>query len=643
MKKIPRKRWLVLLPMAAVIIILIIFTSGGEKEEYSTIDVISGPLVQTVSETGTVNPVQEVSLNFFSAGRISDIYVQVGDEVASGTPLASLDTSSLIIRRAEAEAGLKIAEASLSKIIAGASSETVAVSRSEIEQAQANESAARTDLEKIKKTVAENIVQAEKALRDLESTAITTPTPQEQAVATAATALENTKKSNQKLVDNSRSSLLLVLGDKILTGKIALDNLYTLLEDDDAENVLGVKNSSTLSDTKNSRAVALALLPTAESAVTKAKSSGTDYDLNAAATAVRNFLSKTSQALNYAYSLLEATITWAQFTQAELDAYKTLISTQSSQVSAANTAVENSVQAYNNAQVSYETAVAAAEESLRQAQVNLENAISSARNALTSARLSGDQQIAAAQARLETASSAVLLAKSRLASVSAPARAQDIALAEAQLSQAQASLASIDKQIADSLLVAPLSGVVTQVNYEAGEQFGASGQSMVQMLADNNFNINLDISESDISKVKAGNVAEITIDAFPEDLVLAGVVGFIEPAQTIIQGVVYYKLKIEFQDLAAIQEDLKARNLTLKAGMTANVSIITEKRDNVLQVPSRAVIEEEGRKFVRILSDKEVIESPVTTGLRGDDGLIEIKSGVKAGDQVITFIKNVKK
>ncbi len=642
MKKIPKKWWLVLLPMAVVIIILIILARGGQEEEYSTIDVVSGPLVQTVSETGTVNPVQEVSLNFLSAGRISSIYVNIGDEVASGTPLASLDTSSLIIRRSEVEAGLRIAEANLSKIIAGASSETVTVSRLEIEQAQANESAARTDLEKVKKTVAENIIQAEKTLRDLESTAANTLTPQEQAVASAATSLDNTKKSNQKLVDNSRTSLLLVLGDRILTGKIAMDNLYTLLEDDDVENVLGVKNSSTLSDTENSRLAALALLPIAESTLVKAKASGSDYDIDVAATAVRNFLSKTNQSLNYAYSLLEATITWAQFTQAELDAYKTLISTQSSQVSAANNAVENSLQAYNNAQLGYDTAVASAEEALRQAQVNLENAISSARNALASLRLSGDQQIAAAQSRLETASSAVLLSRSRLASVSAPARAQDIALAEAQLTQAQAGLASIDKQIADSILVAPLSGVITQVNYEAGEQFGSTGQVMVQMLADNNFNINLDISESDISKVKPGNVAEITIDAFPEDLVLTGSVGFIEPAQTIIQGVVYYKMKIEFKDLKSIQETLQTRNLALKAGMTANVSIITEKRDNVLQVPARAVIEEDGRKFVRVLSGKEVIESPVATGLRGDDGLIEIKSGLNVGDKAITFIKSVK-
>ncbi len=643
MKKIPKKRWLILFPMAAVIVILIILSGGKKTEEYSTVEVVSGPLVQTVSETGTVKPVQELSLNFLSAGRISNIYVKIGDEVASGTPLAALDSASLAIKRSEAEAGLRIAEASLSKIIAGASLETVAVSRSEIEQAQANESAARTDLEKIKKTVAENIVQAEKTLRDLESTALSTPTPQEQAVVSATTALENTKKSNQKLVDNSRASLLLVLGDKILTGKIAMDNLYTLLEDDDAENVLGVKNSSTLSDTENSRIAALALLPTAESAVSRAKASGADYDINAAATAVRNFLSKANQSLNYAYSLLEATITWAQFTQAELDAYKTLISTQSSQVSAANTAVENSLQAYNNSQVGYETAVAAAEESLRQAQVNLDNAISSARNSLASLRLSGDQQIAAAQARLETASSAVLLARSRLASVSAPARAQDIALAEAQLNQAQASLASIDKQIADSILVAPLSGVVTQVNYESGEQFGVSGQPMVQMLADNNFEIELDISESDISKLKFGNSATITIDAFPEDLVLNGSVGFIEPAQTIIQGVVYYKVKVGFDDLAKTQEMLKARNLALKAGMTANVSITTEKRDNVLQVPARAVIEEEGRKFVRVLTGKEVVETPVSTGLRGDDGLIEITSGLKVGDQAITFIKSTKK
>lgn len=628
-----------------VVVIILIFLAfirdNKPKEEYSTTKAVMGPLKQTVSETGTIKPVTELALTFLNPGRLDEVYVQVGAEVTAGTPLASLDRASLELRKLEAEAGLKIAEANLSKIIAGASGETIAVSQSEILQAQVNENAARVDLEKVKKSVAENISQAEKSLQDLESSAFGTMTAPEQAVITAQTALDNAKATGQKSVDNSRSTVLLVLGDRVLTGKIALDNLNTILEDDNAKNLLGVKNSATLTNTKTSRLLALEMLTSTEAAVNKAKQSQTTYDIEKAGESVRLFLYQTSQALSNGYALLEATITSASFSQAQLDAYKNLVSTQSTQVSAAATAVENSVQAFNSAQLNYITSVAAAEENLRQAQVALDSAILTARNNLSNLRISGDQQIAAAQARLDSAIRNVSLAQARLRSVAAPARSQDLSLAEAQISQAQASLANIEKQLADSILLAPLDGVITQVNYQPGEQFGSSGQPMIRMLADGNFEIEVDISESDINKIKTGNIATVTLDALSEDTIFSARVNFIEPAQTLIQGVVYYKVKLQFFDLLELQENLTNSGLGLKAGMTANVVIITDSRENVLQIPARAVIEQDGKRIVRVLWGGQVNEMPVTLGLRGDEGLIEVVSGLNEGDEVVTFVRSL--
>ncbi|MDD5071910.1 MAG: efflux transporter periplasmic adaptor subunit, partial [Patescibacteria group bacterium] len=75
----------------------------------------------------------------------------------------------------------------------------------------------------------------------------------------------------------------------------------------------------------------------------------------------------------------------------------------------------------------------------------------------------------------------------------------------------------------------------------------------------------------------------------------------------------------------------------------ANVIITTASRENVLIMPSRAVIEKNnGERYVRILVGKTVVEEPVKIGLRGDGGMVEVLSGVKEGDQVITFIKNGK-
>lgn len=639
--KIKRKKLILGIILAIILLIVFLLIRGRKPtEEYSTTKVVFGPLVQTVNETGTVKAAQEVSLNFLSAGRINEVLVKVGDEVEVDTPLVSLETESLELRKMEAEAGLKIAQANLSKLLAGASGETVAISRSEIEQAQANEIAASLDLDKTKKTVLENIAQAEKSLADLESSDLNNITPQEQAISSAQTALNNTKQSGQRNIESARDSALLTFSDKILTGKIALDNLNTILEDEEAENLLGVLNNGSLSLTKNNRLLAINMIPDVEEAIKKAQSSKSSADINLAGNKVRSFLTQTSLTLNYAYSLLEATITSASFPQSRLDSFKTLVSSQSTLVSTANSSVEAALQAFNNAQTSYDTSVAAAEESLRQAQVNLDSAILAARNNLISLRLNGDQQIAAAQARLDNAKQTVTLARARLNNVVAPARAQDIALAEAQISQAQASLANIEKQINDSVLKAPLKGLVTEINYNPGEQFSMAGQPVVKMLANNNFEIEVDVSESDINKIKVGDDSAITIDAFSDDLIFPARVAFIEPAQTLAQDIVYYRVKIQFTDLNKINTDLRNQGLSLKSGMTANIIITTDKRDNVLQVPARAIIENNGQKIVRVLVNEKIREAVVTTGLRGDEGLIEIISGLNEGEEIVTFIKN---
>lgn len=161
------------------------------------------------------------------------------------------------------------------------------------------------------------------------------------------------------------------------------------------------------------------------------------------------------------------------------------------------------------------------------------------------------------------------------------------------------------------------------------------------MLAEGNFEIEVDISESDINKIAVDDKVEISLDALSEDILIDGKVSFIEPAQTLIQGVVYYKVKISFNDIDGIKNNLVSYGSSLKAGMTANVTITTERKDSVIAVPARAIIEVDGVKKIRLLENGEVSEVEVKTGLRGDEGLVEIKEGLQINDEVITFIKTL--
>ncbi|MDD4272043.1 MAG: efflux RND transporter periplasmic adaptor subunit, partial [Patescibacteria group bacterium] len=324
-----------------------------------------------------------------------------------------------------------------------------------------------------------------------------------------------------------------------------------------------------------------------------------------------NALNKTFSALKTCYSLLEASGVGTDFTQADLDAYKTAISTQQTNVTAGITAVQT---AQNN---------------LNDSINNLNNAILTAKNTLATAKVTGARDTAAAQAKVDANYKAWLVAEAQLNQLKAGTRAQDISLAQAQVAQAQAALDLARNQINNNILKAPLDGTITKKNYEVGEQF-SSAKPIFSLLGVNNFEIEIDISEADITKVAVNDQAEITLDAFGEDVKFYGRVNFIEPAETVIQDVIYYKVKINFD----------GKDKEVKSGMTANANITTAKKDNVLIMPLRAVIEKNNSgKFARLLVSDQIKEVPVAIGLRGDDGLVEILSGLKEGDLVVTYIQ----
>lgn len=639
-----RKIWLIIIGIVLAVGLILGWAAwrGNKrnKPQYTTVQAEIGPLKQTVSVVGTVKPLKELALNFLTSGRVANVAVKVGDSVKAGQLLGELDYSALLLRKNEAEAGLQIAQANLNKLLSGASPEAIAVSQANVEQALANQKTAQAELDKLKKVVAENIKQAEQALNDLADNGSGVITAQEQAAATAQTNLANLDKTTRENLANAYSSGLIVFSDKILVARVSLDHINTILTDDDAKYVLSVKDSIYLQRTKDTRTLALETYTAASQAIMTARDGSSDAAFTAAADKTKQFLNQTAQALAYSYSMLEATITSNNFSQTKLDSYKSIISGQINQVNAAITAVESASQSYENTKLNRETSLAAAQDSLNQAKVNLDNARQTAQNNLNTVHLTGERQIAAAQSQLDTATKAVEVAKAQLKNVKAPARPADITLAQGQINQALANLASVQKQIDDSRLVSPLDGLVTQVNYEVGEQFSAAGKPFITILVNNNFYIEVDITESDIAKIKIGNPAEITLDAFGPETIFKGQVYFIDPAQTVIQDVVYYKVKVSFSDSQEIARLTTEHHTDIKAGMTANVTIITAERDKVIKVPARAIIDkEDGTKIVRILKDDQLQEVPVTVGLRGDDGLVEVTSGVNPGDQVVTFIK----
>jgi RND family efflux transporter MFP subunit len=186
--------------------------------------------------------------------------------------------------------------------------------------------------------------------------------------------------------------------------------------------------------------------------------------------------------------------------------------------------------------------------------------------------------------------------------------------------------------IYETVMYAPISGTVIAKNYELGENVMANA-TIYAIAGEGGLEIEADVPESDIVKVKVGQGATISLDAFPSDEKLEAEVTEIEPASTVIQDVVYYKTKLKFANT----------DERIKNGMSADADIKTAEKKNVVIIPLRAVKTEGDREYVEVLKiqdKKEVTEKVfVKTGLRGDDGMVEIMSGLSGGEKVVTLTK----
>ena len=628
-----KKTIIIIITLAVIGVITVFFFSGnGEDIEYITAKAEKSSILQTVSETGTIKATKEIQLSFQNSGELVDLVSKVGNKVVVGQVLAKLDTSDLDIRLKEVGASLNYAKANLNKLLSGAAKEDIAVSQASENQAKTSYESAIKELEKTRISVAEDIDQAEKTLNDLLDTTDSTLTTYEQSMSSAETTLANAKSTYQRAIDNKIDAALVDVQAEIASMITALDFVNSLLEDDDADGHLSVLDESHLNNTVLNHKSAKTLIDAAEEKLSFALSVKSNENVIACLDATLSVISKTLMTLNYCFAALENSIDSSAFSQTQIDAYKSTINTQNGLISAGQSSVQVSKQNLNDAILNYNTNVSSAEQSSLSAQAAYDNAVINARNALSSVRINGDSRILTGETKMSTALQSWNVAKTQLQKTQAPARSQDVALAQAQVAQAQSSVESVMNQISKSIINSPIEGTVTDIAYEIGEQVPL-GQKMISVLGEDNYEIEVDISEADIAKIKQSNPAVITLDSYGDEVKFYGSVIFIEPAETVIQDVIYYKVKINFVP----------EGYSVKSGMTANITITTAQKDDVITIPSRAIIERNGDgKFTRKLVNGQSEEVKISTGLRGDEGVTEIIAGVNAGDTIITSIKEKK-
>jgi HlyD family secretion protein len=214
-----------------------------------------------------------------------------------------------------------------------------------------------------------------------------------------------------------------------------------------------------------------------------------------------------------------------------------------------------------------------------------------------------------------------------------------VEVAQAQVDQAQATLSSAELDLGYTTIYSPVNGIVVSRNVDVGQTVAASfqtptlfviAQDLTKMQVDSN------VSEADIGGVAEGKPSNFRVDAYPKQF-FEGTVTQVRNAPINIQNVVTYDVVITVDN----------RELKLKPGMTANVTIVTAKKDNPLRVPNGALrfrmpgvpVDRKVTQVWILDQEKQARQTVITSGI-ADSLFTEITEGtLKEGDRVILGIE----
>ncbi len=232
--------------------------------------------------------------------------------------------------------------------------------------------------------------------------------------------------------------------------------------------------------------------------------------------------------------------------------------------------------------------------------------------------------VTTAKSTISSSKVTLLQAEDMLTLKKAPIRDSDAAVFEAQIKQAEASEQNVMAQLRKKRIYSPIDGIVTAVNAKVGSVFSPN-DTAVSVISKNNFQIESYVPEINISLIKVGNPATVTLDAYGNDTLFAAKVISIDPAETIKDGVSTYKVTLEFTN----NDD------RIKSGMTGNIIMTTLEKPNIISIPQGIVKVVDGKKFVKVKDGENSVDKEVQTGSISSSGNIEITSGLKEGDIVI--------
>jgi HlyD family secretion protein len=235
---------------------------------------------------------------------------------------------------------------------------------------------------------------------------------------------------------------------------------------------------------------------------------------------------------------------------------------------------------------------------------------------------------------------------------------QSVDAARFGVESAQAGVKEARDNLSKTSILAPIDGIVSQVNVERGERVVGTAQfagtEMFRIADLYAMEARVDISENDVLRVEVGDTAEIDVAAYP-DKKFYGIVTEIANSANTLSGVAAVatdqvtnftvKIAVNKEEYASMI-NTEQKRYPLLPGMSAQVEIRTRRVENILSIPIQAVTartdtaaqkagsDDKTKELVFVYSNEKVKSTEVQTGIQ-DDQFIEIKSGLSGNEEVV--------
>ncbi len=198
----------------------------------------------------------------------------------------------------------------------------------------------------------------------------------------------------------------------------------------------------------------------------------------------------------------------------------------------------------------------------------------------------------------------------------------DIGVEEARVKAAEANVRGYNAELAKRSIVAPFAGILSKQDAKVGQAVGSN--ESVAALISKTLEIEVYVPEVSLPGIAVGNNASVVLDAYPDETFEAKVI-HIDPAETQKDGVSNYKVRLSLQNPKS----------SIVSGLTSDVYIETERKQDILSLPVRSAVTIESKTYVYKKQDKDYVKTEVVLGTKDGKGNIEVISGVSAGDVIL--------